>query len=169
MSSLPPLINLMHPCWINLLISLKNHFQNIKKTTEQNLTEYCTQDAKSISISWKVGYLVLLIRGTEHTLLCPCRENILLYWSLSVGKTRDTFPASLEVCHNSVTVNAGAELLSTRLQHETTDESAQFLHYACLQRGWLPLQLGDGIFYLFVMSRSHCRARWNELFAALRC
>lgn len=41
---------------------------------------------------------------------------------------------------------AGAELLSTRLQHETTDESAQFLHYACLQRGWLPLQLGDGNF-----------------------
>lgn len=48
------------------------------------------------------------------------------------------------------TVNAGTELLSTRLQHETTDESAQFLHYASLQRRRLPLQLEDGT-YLFVI------------------
>lgn len=84
-----------------------------------------------------------MIRGTAHKLLCFCCIEVYLW-----GKRDTHFLHLLKSVTIPFTVNAGTELLSTRLQHETTDESAQFLHYACLQCRWLPLQLEDGN-YLF--------------------
>lgn len=47
----------------------------------------------------------------------------------------------------SLALNTGTELVSTWLKHEEAHESAQFLHYARLQCGRLPLQLEDSKYW----------------------